>query len=51
VSETEKKEKPSQASQVKVSSGEQSQYIPDKTLRRAMIEKADDKPEESKKNE
>jgi len=50
VSETEKKDKPSQASQTKVSSGNQSQYIPDKTLRRVMIEKAD-KSEESKKNE
>jgi len=44
----EKKEKPSQTSQTQASS--QSQYIPDKTLRRVMIEKAE-KPEESKKNE
>ena len=46
MSETQKKEKPSQAPQIKPSP--QSQYIPDKTLRRVAIEKAD-RSEESKK--
>ena len=48
--ETEKKEKPSQGSQTRVSSGSQSQYIPDKTLRRVAIDKAD-KTGERQKNE
>ena len=46
--EEETKEKPSQTQQTQAQASSQSQYIPDKTLRRVMIEKAD-KTEEDKK--
>ena len=46
--ETETKEKPSQTPQTQAQASSQSQYVPDKTLRRVCLEKAD-KPEEKQK--
>ena len=47
MSETQKKEKPSKAPQTQASP--QSQYTPDKTLRRVAIEKADRSKESKEK--
>jgi hypothetical protein len=48
VSETKRKEQPSQTPKIQAQASSQSQYIPDKTLRRVCLEKAD-KPEKSNK--